>query len=73
MAKKPEIVDKYPWLRKHMVIQGEVKKKAKALWGQLIYQTRLGLKRKREDKNAPLFMDKFKILFLCFKRSHPGQ
>ncbi|CAD8063527.1 unnamed protein product [Paramecium sonneborni] len=53
----PEIMEKYPWSRKMLYNQAKMKDKVKKLWASLRYQTRKGINRRRQDPQAPLFLN----------------
>ncbi|CAD8128288.1 unnamed protein product [Paramecium sonneborni] len=53
----PEIMEKYPWSRKMLFNQAKMNEKVKKLWATLRYQTRKGIKRRRQDPQAPLFVN----------------
>ncbi|CAD8050685.1 unnamed protein product [Paramecium primaurelia] len=55
ISKKYPHLQKYQWIRKFLINRGELKKKIKMLWSHLRYQTHQGIKRRRKDKNLPLF------------------
>lgn len=62
--KKPDLENKYPWLRPYLLIKSDYAHRVKYLWATLRYETRTGIQRRRKDPKAPLFPKKYNVLYI---------